>query len=143
MSLDNGVPQSRRAIRELESRRTPAAVRTVVVRRPAPKKRKNFASTLLSFGAMLFAGALLVGVSIPANAFMADADQVTTAKLTAVEGQSVSVSADIASADATRAGFTGRISYVIAKNGKIAAVHNDPKWEEHVSTSLAAVKALK
>ena len=46
-------------------------------------------------------------------------------------------------AAATRPGFTGRVSYVIAKNGKIAAVHNDPKWEEHVSTSLAAVKALK
>lgn len=106
MSLDNGAPQSRRELREQENRRTPAAVRTIVVRRAAPKKRRNFASSLLSFGAMLFAGALLVGVSIPANAFMADADQVTTAKLTAVDGQSVAVSADVASATTTRAGFT-------------------------------------
>lgn len=46
-------------------------------------------------------------------------------------------------ASATRAGFTGRVSYVIAKNGKIAHVHNDPKWEEHVKVSLMAVQALK
>ena len=111
MSFNNGAPQSRRELRELEGRRTPAVasptvVRTVVVRRPAPKKRKNFASSLLSFGAMLFAGALLVGVSVPANAFMADADQLSSAKLTTTEGQSVSVSKDVATASTTRAGYT-------------------------------------
>ena len=114
MSLDN-APRSRRELREQEMRRTPIArpsaaravsTRTVVVRRAAPKKRKRAASSLLSFGAMLFAGALLVGVSVPANAFMADANQVTTAKLTAVEGQTVSVSAELAAATTTRAGFT-------------------------------------
>lgn len=111
MSFDNGAPQSRRELRELQSRRTPvarpAATRTIVVRRaPLKSSAKKTASSLLSFGALLFAAALLVGVSVPANAFMADADQVTSAKLTAVEGQSVSVSADLASATTTRAGFT-------------------------------------
>jgi len=111
VSFNTGAPQSRRELREQENRRTPAArpvaTRTIVVRRaPVKKTAKRAASSLLSFGAMLFAGALLVGVSVPANAFMADANQVTTAKLTAVDGQSVSVSADVASATTTRAGFT-------------------------------------
>ena len=110
MSFDTGQPMTRRELRERENRRTPAVVatpaRTTVVVRPAVKsKRKRAASSLLSFGAMTFAAALLVGVSVPANAFMSDAAQ-TDSDLTVLESQSVAVSAEVASAATTRAGFT-------------------------------------
>ena len=39
-------------------------------------------------------------------------------------------------------GLTTRTSYVIARNGKIAMVHDDLDWSQHVAQSLAAVKAL-
>jgi len=39
-------------------------------------------------------------------------------------------------------GLTDRTSYVIARNGKIAFVHSDLDYREHVNLSLAAVKAL-
>ena len=40
-------------------------------------------------------------------------------------------------------GITTRTSYVIGKNGKVAMVHDDLNFAEHVSKTLAAVKALK
>lgn len=39
--------------------------------------------------------------------------------------------------------LTNRTSYVIAPDGQIAMVHSDMNWAEHVSKSLAAVRALK
>lgn len=44
---------------------------------------------------------------------------------------------------ASNPGMTNRTSYVIDRNGKIAFVHSDLDWSEHVAKSLAAVKALK
>lgn len=41
------------------------------------------------------------------------------------------------------AGLTDRTSYVIAKNGRIAMVHSDLDWREHVARTLAAARALK
>ena len=40
-------------------------------------------------------------------------------------------------------GLTDRTSYVIDRNGKVVFVHSDLEWSEHVSKTLAAVKALK
>jgi peroxiredoxin len=40
-------------------------------------------------------------------------------------------------------GLTTRTSYVIAKDGKIAMVHNDIDWSKHVALSMEAVKSLK
>jgi peroxiredoxin len=40
------------------------------------------------------------------------------------------------------AGMTGRTSYVIARSGKIAFVHSDLDYREHVKLTLDAVKAL-
>lgn len=40
-------------------------------------------------------------------------------------------------------GLTTRTSYVIARNGKIVMVHDDPDFSEHVAMTLAAVRALK
>ena len=104
------APQTRRELREFEARQgkghtVPVAppVRTIVVRKPVAKKKKS--SSLLSFGALLFAGALLVGVSVPANAFKTDAAQVS-AKTETVEGQSVAVSDEAVAAPATRGDYT-------------------------------------
>jgi len=42
-----------------------------------------------------------------------------------------------------KAGLTDRTSYVIDRRGRIAFVHSDLDWSEHVQKTLAAVKALK
>ena len=39
--------------------------------------------------------------------------------------------------------LTDRTSYVIDRKGRIVFVHSDLEWSEHVSKTLAAVKALK
>jgi peroxiredoxin len=44
---------------------------------------------------------------------------------------------------AAHPGITTRTSYVIDKNGKIVMVHDDLDFSQHVSKTLAAVKALK
>jgi len=44
---------------------------------------------------------------------------------------------------AAHPGITTRTSYVIAKNGKIVMVHDDLDFSQHVTRTLAAVKALK
>jgi len=44
---------------------------------------------------------------------------------------------------AARPELSDRTSYVIGQNGKIAFVHSDLNPAEHVSTTMAAVKALK
>ena len=44
---------------------------------------------------------------------------------------------------AAHPGITTRTSYVIGKDGKVAMVHDDLNFAEHVSKTLAAVKSLK
>ncbi len=44
---------------------------------------------------------------------------------------------------AAHPGITTRTSYVIGRNGKIVMVHDDLNFSEHVTKTLAAVKALK
>ncbi|WP_066556503.1 peroxiredoxin [Croceicoccus bisphenolivorans] len=39
--------------------------------------------------------------------------------------------------------LSDRTSYVIARDGRIVMVHSDLDWREHVSRTLAAVRALK
>jgi peroxiredoxin len=39
--------------------------------------------------------------------------------------------------------LTDRTSYVIDRTGRIVMVHSDLDWKDHVSKTLAAVKALK
>lgn len=41
------------------------------------------------------------------------------------------------------AGMTDRTSYVIAQDGRIVFVHSDLDYRDHVTQTLAAVKALK
>lgn len=44
---------------------------------------------------------------------------------------------------AAHPGITTRTSYVIAKDGKVAMVHDDLDYSQHVAKTLAAAKALK
>lgn len=44
---------------------------------------------------------------------------------------------------AAHPGFTTRTSYVIDRSGRIAMVHDDPDFSQHVTRALAAVKSLK
>ena len=39
-------------------------------------------------------------------------------------------------------GMSNRTSYVIARDGRVAFVHSDLDWKEHVAKTLAAVRAL-
>lgn len=39
--------------------------------------------------------------------------------------------------------MSNRTSYVIARDGRIVMVHSDLNWKDHVSKSLAAVRALR
>ncbi len=41
------------------------------------------------------------------------------------------------------AGLTKRTSYVIGKNGRIAFVHSDLNWRDHVKLTLEAVRRMK
>ncbi len=40
-------------------------------------------------------------------------------------------------------GYTNRTSYVIGRDGKVAFVHSEMDYRDHVSKTLAAVKALQ
>jgi peroxiredoxin len=42
-----------------------------------------------------------------------------------------------------KGGMTTRTSYVIARDGRIVAVHSNPDYRGHVEQTLAAVRALK
>ena len=44
---------------------------------------------------------------------------------------------------AAHPGLTTRTSYVIGRNGRVAMVHDDLDFSQHVAKTLAAVKALK
>ena len=44
---------------------------------------------------------------------------------------------------AAHPGITTRTSYVIDRNGRVAMVHDDLDFSQHVAKTLAAVKALK
>ena len=76
-------------------------------------RARSIGSRVLSVAAMIFAGALAVGMSVPANAFgNGSSDQSLLASVTGTQaasetaGQSVEVAADATSASASRAGFT-------------------------------------
>jgi peroxiredoxin len=89
------------------------------------------------------AGARVIGMS---------ADDLTTLKRFSVEACRSAFPVATATPDVIKAydvslrqkpGLTDRTSYVIDRNGKIVFVHSDLNWSEHVSKTLAAVKALK
>lgn len=92
------------------------------------------------------AGATVIGMS---------ADDLDTLKRFSVEGcrnkfaVGVATPAIIKSYDVEiglaglSSGYSNRTSYVIDRDGKVAFVHSEMDYRDHVSKSLAAVKALK
>ena len=87
------------------------------------------------------AGARVIGLS---------ADDLPTLKRFSVEGCRGKFPVATASADIIRdydvklplAAMSNRTSYVIARDGRIAFVHSDLDWKDHVEKTLAAVRAL-
>lgn len=76
-------------------------------------RARTIGSRLLSVGALIFAGALAIGMSVPANAFGPSATDATTASTSAAGsaaeksvGQSVEIASSVAAADTARDGFT-------------------------------------
>ena len=89
------------------------------------------------------AGAQVIGMS---------ADDLPTLKRFSVEGcrnafpVATATPATIAAYDVAlkaRPGLTDRTSYVIDRKGRIAFVHSDRDWSQHVAKTLAAVKSLR
>lgn len=78
-------------------RSTPRRVTKNSTRRDAVRAagtKKTIGKRLLSFGAMLFAGALAVGLTVPANAFNTATDDEVLADTLAMGAQSVEVDSD-------------------------------------------------
>lgn len=71
----------------------------------AKRPKSSIGSRLLSLGALLGAAALLVGMSVPANAFMDTIEGISSTTAEPVDGQSIKVSADVADPTTTRDGF--------------------------------------
>lgn len=89
------------------------------------------------------AGARVIGMS---------GDDLPTLKRFSVEGCRNAFPVATASPDVIKAydvqlqgkpELSDRTSYVIGRDGKIAFVHSDLNWSEHVSKTLAAVQSLK
>ena len=88
------------------------------------------------------AGARVVGLS---------ADTIDTLKKFSVEACRGQFPVATASSDLIKAydvklavaPISNRTSYVIGKDGRIAYVHSDLSWKDHVAKTLAAVRALK
>jgi len=86
------------------------------------KRKTSVASKFVSLVALLFAGTLVVAVSIPSNLFMTDATaSADVAPAIVVEGQSLKVSADAQDAAPARDSFEA-ISYAEALALKYAGV---------------------
>ena len=77
-------------------------------RSPKPARRAGAYSPLFSTVAMLFAGALLVGVSVPANAFITETDvaDAPVATKEAVPSQTLAIAGDLDAASVTRDAFS-------------------------------------
>lgn len=107
----NAAPLTRRELREAAERQAKSTSRSS--QRPSAKPKKKSAksrpprasqrkaqkqkagSALLSVGAMLFAGALLIGTTVPANAFLSEASAyVPLGPTEKAPGQSLEVSDD-------------------------------------------------
>lgn len=90
---------------------TPRSRKVSVRFEKAPKRRSSIGSKLFSLTALLGAGALLVGTSIPANAFMeSQGSELAAVAAPSAPGQSLAVSSNVASAAPIRDSFEA-ISY--------------------------------
>jgi hypothetical protein len=90
-----GAPTPRTKMRAKPRRMAKNTSRRDVVRVAGAKK--TLGKRLLSFGAMLFAGALAFGMTVPANAFNTAPDEVVLAESLAMDAQSVAVDSSLVS----------------------------------------------
>jgi murein DD-endopeptidase MepM/ murein hydrolase activator NlpD len=100
--------QRRAAPEPVVARARPTSVkrRKVKVRfEKPPKPKTNLASKIFSLTALLGAGALLVGMSIPANAFMSTADAEPESRPLTLPGQSIVVPEEAVGAAPLRDGY--------------------------------------
>ena len=85
--------------RDVGGRAVPSTILASEPAKPAPKKapakpRKRFAARVFPLFAMLFAGALLVGVSVPASAFIEEDAILPMTATSALPGQSLGAATD-------------------------------------------------
>jgi murein DD-endopeptidase MepM/ murein hydrolase activator NlpD len=104
------VPRRRDVVtpsRSVKSRAPRSAPSTPAQKSPA-RRRVSAGSKLLSLGAMLFAGALVIGMSVPVNALMSTSPQAVAAVGAAapLEAQSVAISSAAALQATPRDSFT-------------------------------------
>jgi murein DD-endopeptidase MepM/ murein hydrolase activator NlpD len=89
-----------------KSRRTAKSTTRRDAVRVAGVKKKSLGKRLLSFGAMLFAGALAFGMTVPANAFDTSPDEAPLAESLAMEAQAVEI-------DPTLVSFSERDAWTV------------------------------
>jgi murein DD-endopeptidase MepM/ murein hydrolase activator NlpD len=112
------------------------------------RRKSRPASTLLSIGAMLFSGALLVGTTVPANAFMTfaaeDVNGTTVVMADAGEAQKVAVSADTSIGSLARDAFevTSYAEVLTAKYGtriySFTPTAGDIRWPFPYATPISS-----
>jgi murein DD-endopeptidase MepM/ murein hydrolase activator NlpD len=105
------APKSRSKVRRVKSPKAAKAERMALAAGETTKRRgPRPASTLLSMGAMLFSTVLLIGTTVPANAFITfaaeDPSSSVSSSVSTDEVQSVTVAADASIADAARDTFS-------------------------------------
>jgi murein DD-endopeptidase MepM/ murein hydrolase activator NlpD len=107
------APKSRSKVRRVKSPSAAKAARIAAASASAESAKPRGprpASTLLSMGAMLFSAVLLVGTTVPANAFITfaadDPSSVVSTSTSSGEVQSVTVAADASIAEAARDSFS-------------------------------------
>jgi peroxiredoxin Q/BCP len=100
----------------------------------------EFAEATADFNA---AGATIIGMTGGNVDRIAEFSKVECRDKFAVAAASADLIKAYDVANATRVGMTGRVSYVIGKDGKIAFVHNASDFRGHVSGTLEAVRKLK
>jgi murein DD-endopeptidase MepM/ murein hydrolase activator NlpD len=94
------------------------------------RSKPSLGQRFLSLGALLFAGVLLVGMSVPANAFMTQSAAPETEKLvTAIPGQALEVGKDVTTIAATRDAFS-----VLSWAQVLTLQHGDQSYEYTVGT---------
>jgi murein DD-endopeptidase MepM/ murein hydrolase activator NlpD len=105
-------PAKSRPAKAPKQAKAPKAPKTTRADRPsrAEKRKARPASKILSVAALLFSGALFVGMSVPANAFMTfaaeEGNTITAAESAAVPVQKVAVAADASMESLTRDEFS-------------------------------------
>jgi len=94
--------RSARPVRSSTVRRSLSSTKPAASR---PQGHQSVPRRVFSFGALLFAAALVVGMSVPANAFLSESTATVAVKSATVPGQSVEVSSDAVAAIPARDGY--------------------------------------